>query len=108
MNLGGAFELSIAQGSHSPGDSIGLGPNVLKVTIKCSSLSSNNAYVGINQPANNINVLQPGESATYHDDRVALTDQDGNGLQLYIGFDPSGTNGFVLVSVIYDEKKPSC
>ena len=108
MNRGSINEISITQANHTPGNPIGIGQNVLKVTIKCSSLSANNVFIGINGPANNANVLQPGESVTYHDERVELTDNEGDGLRLYIGFDSTGSGGAALVSVIRDEKKPSC
>jgi hypothetical protein len=110
MNLGTCFETAVTQENFTPGDAIGLGPNVIKVTVKCSPMSVNNLYVGINQQATDINVLQPGESVTYYDERVALTDQNGKGLKLYLKFDTTGgtSGGKALVSTIADHKQPAC
>jgi hypothetical protein len=96
-------EVGIIQGNHSPGDAISLGRNVLKVTVKNMSDSGSNAFVGMNEDASNKNLLQPGESVTYHDERVYL---DGN--SLYVGFDDTTTGGKVLVSIIMDMKEEIC
>lgn len=96
-------EQLIDQTNHSPEDGISLGTKILSVTIRCTSDSANNVWVGWNRPANNSNILQPSESVNYSDDRVLL---DNN--TLYIQFDPTGTGGKALVSIITDTEEEIC
>lgn len=106
--LANIFEHGIDQGNHSPGDAISLGPYAEKVTIKNQSNSGADLYIGINTQASTINLLQPGESATYERDGLLLTDKNGRGLKLYLAFDENATNGLALVSVISDSGKEDC
>lgn len=103
MNNGGINEQLITQGNHSPQDAIGLGKKVLKVTIRALPTSLNNVYVGWNAPASPINILEPGDSATYDDLRIYLDKES-----LYIDFDPSGFGGQALVTVIFDRDEANC
>ena len=88
-------EIALDQSNHTNSDAVSLGVNVLSVTVRCSSDSNNNVWVGWNKPANNTNILQPSESQDIYDYRVCL---DGN--KLYVGFDPSGTGGRALITFI--------
>ncbi|MGL6121684.1 MAG: hypothetical protein ACRC1W_01345 [Shewanella sp.] len=103
MNAGRINEVGVIQANHSTSDAISLGRNVLKITVKNMSDSGSNAFVGLNEDASNKNLLQPGESVTYHDERVYL---DGN--SLYVGFDETTSGGKVLVSIIVDLKEEYC
>ncbi|HMG94348.1 MAG TPA: hypothetical protein VK589_30015 [Chryseolinea sp.] len=103
MTAGRINEIGINQASHSPEDAIGIGQNVLKVTIKNAADSGTNAFVGVNDHASNKNLLQPGESVTYHDERVYLDENS-----YYLAFDPANQGGRVLVSIILDTKKEVC
>lgn len=103
MKVGRILELGIDQGNHTPEDAIGLGKNVLKITVKNQSNSSANLWLGLNAQASDINLLEPGESVSYHDDRVCL-----DGTELYLQFDPANTGGRALVSIIYDTEKDNC
>lgn len=105
MNNGRITELLIVQGNHSAQDAISIGKRVLKITVRALPSSGNDVYVGLNQPAATSNLLEPGDSVTYHDERVYL---DKN--QLYIDFDTTGgaTAGRALVSIIFDTEEENC
>lgn len=87
----------ISQANHRPQDAISLGRNLLQYTIKNSTDSGANLWVGINQPASSGFVLIAGESVTITDQRVYL-DRD----KLYLQFDPGGSNGKAVVVTIND------
>jgi len=93
-------ELPIIQGNHTPGDSISLGKNVLKVTVRNQPSSGANAYVSWNVSDSKINELEPGESVSYFMDGNIL---DGN--ELYVSFDDAASNGKALVSIFNDTLK---
>lgn len=103
MNRAKIHEFLVDQGNHNPQANVEIGTKVLKVTVKAHPLSGSNVYVGINQKASDINLLTAGDSVTYHDDRVYLDDT-----KLYIGFDPTGTGGIALVSIISETEIPVC
>lgn len=103
MNDAIVNEIAISQANQQNQDATTIGRKVLKVTIKCHPLSANNVWVGVNQPASDSNVLQPGESVTYHDERVYL---DRN--KYYVGFDPAGSGGRAIVSIISDTEQENC
>lgn len=108
MNLANCFEVGLSQANHDASDAISLGAEVLKVTVRAASDSGTNVWIGVNQQASDINLLQPGESVTYVHEGYKITDKNGRGLRLYIGFDPSNTGGKALVSITYDTKKEDC
>lgn len=103
MNDGIWNEMAVSQVNQQNQDAISIGKKVLKITIKCHPQSANDVWVGVNQPASNNNLLQPGESVTYHDDRVYL---DKN--KYYVGFDPAGTGGRAIVSILCDTETENC
>ncbi len=98
--IGRINELVIIQANHSPGDSISLGKNVKKVTIRNQPSSGGTAYVAWNTSKSKINELAIGDSATYTQEDIIL---DGN--RLYILFDDTTAGGKVLVSIINDTKQ---
>ena len=96
MNKARINEMVIVQGNHSDSDAIGLGTNVLQFTVKNLPDSGTNVFVGVNEPASNKNILQPGESVTYYDERCYLDDN-----ALYIAFEQVtvGAPGRALVDL---------
>lgn len=101
MNVARINESTVIQGNHSPGDSISIGNNVLKVTVRNQPSSGANAYVAWNVSDSKINELLPGESVTYFMEGCIL---DGN--VLYISFDDTSSDGRVLISIFNDTLKP--
>jgi hypothetical protein len=86
-------QLGVNQGNHSAGDAIPLGKNVLSYTVKNPSASGANLWIGINEDASSVNLLQPGESMTIVIADTQLWDQ------VYLDFDPTQTGGQALVIV---------
>src|SRR6187551_454952 len=97
MTIARINELPVIQANHSPGDSISLGRNVLKVTVRNQPNSGSNAYVAWNVSDSKINELQPGESVTY-----VMEDKILDGNELYVLFDDSTSGGRALVSIFND------
>lgn len=93
-------EVAINQNNQAPNNqsAIELGDHVIGVTIRNSSASGNNLFVGWNQPANSGNLLQPGESVSYGNQETIYL--DGN--KLYLAFDSTGSGGVALVSIVTD------
>lgn len=104
MNTSRGNQFSVIQGNHSPEDAIPLGNGVLQYTVKCHPLSVNNLLVGVNEPASDSNLLQPGESM-----RLGVIGY-GNIDQLYLDFDTTGgtSGGRALVIVERDSGKEFC
>jgi len=98
--IGRINELPIVQGNHSPGDSISLPRNCVKVTVRNEPASGATLYVSWNISGSKINALLPGESVSYFHDGIVL---DGN--ELYCTFDESASGGLGLVSMISDTKR---
>lgn len=87
----------INQANHSPQDAVDLGKGVIGYSITCPKQSGNNAWVGINQPANKGHVLTPGDSKPYGgNENIELKDK------LYIKFDPDSSAGICIVTIIND------
>jgi hypothetical protein len=105
MKNGRITEFLIVQGAHSPGDAISIGTKVLKVTVRALPTSQNDVFVGMNQQASTSNILEPGDSVTYHDERVYL---DKN--SLYVSFDTAGgpIGGQALISIMFEGDDENC
>lgn len=103
FRMAGLFEQTISQANHNGQDAISLGQWVLKFTIKNLPDSTSNVWIGVNMAANNGNFLQPGESVTYETkDGYVYTDNQSQGVKLYLRFPDPGDGGRALVIVEYD------
>lgn len=93
----------ITQASHTPTDAVPLAERTIKYTVKCHPQSPNNLIVGINEDPNEGNLLQPGESMTIGGNTGYYVSD-----KLYLGFDPTGTNGKALIVIEIDLNEEAC
>ena len=84
-----------------PTDAIGLGDKVRAVVIRNAFDSTQNVFIGWNQPANTGNMIPPGSSVPYE---IVGTTLDGN--KLYIDF--NGSSGGKALVTIYSEADENC
>lgn len=94
-------QTTIIQGNHSVGDALPLGKMVKSYTVKCHPDSGANLMVGINEDANEGNLLQPGESMSLPPMEDYIYDD-----QVYVSF--QGTQGRALLIVTRDTEQEYC
>lgn len=93
----------VVQNNHSAGDAVPIHKNTIRYTVKNHPQSGANLFIGINQDANEGNLLEPGES-------MSIGGNPGYYVadQLYLTFDDGGSNGKALVLVEIDLQEEAC
>jgi len=102
MNYCRSNQFGVNQGNQSATDSLPKMVKALRYTIKCHPESPANIIVGINEPANPANLLQPGESLTIGVDGFYVQDD------IYIDFVGATAGGKALCIVQLEMPESYC